>query len=1000
MTNGTYVYNVQVCSIENICASTTNRTITYMFSVAVDFVTPPTPVNNTNTTSPSLTIQLIPTYNGTVFKNATYNIYNTTGLYFSGTNTSANYTFQKSNMVSGNYTYNATLCTQEDICASTDTRYINYDVSINIDYVSPTRADNASTNAITFPINVTVEFGELSYVNITYKLYSSTYTLLESLTFTNDTYYIDFGNKAEGTYYYNVTTCAEDGMLNPYCVSTPTRTVHFDRTAPVISAGFEDNLVYVPNGNLTINYNITDATLDKCWYNYDGVNTSLTCGTGLDVTFEIESDEQQIIIYANDSVGVLTSYTLVFNISTIPPTINITSPLTTYGYLYDGQIIDFNYSIATDGELDTCWYEYNNISSFYRIIDNISIELRTNGVGASQSIIRYNLVNGTSYNSSLIETVSSSYVKLYYDKIPTTLINSIDLYLGGTLGGSVGYSQNFLIKYNDGSEYSNTTEYTSSGYPTPYKVTFTPPVNSINCSTNTTFNYISGVNNITLYANDSLGNLASETRSWELFFESFDLTYDPIDYEGSLSTFTADITLNGTERITQAIFNYGGVNYSTTILYSSGNYQVGASIPLPTVTNDTNYTFSFLVEIDGTFYSPREDIQIVLNIEFSNCSTGDELVNLFLVDERLQTAIVGDIQLNAQITNKYSDTVIDSINLLFENVSEGNICLSPSESYDNYYFYLEARYVATDYVPELYYIQKADLTDYPKNVTLYDLASSESTEFLIKYQDDNLISVSEAVIQLQRKYIDEDSYKVVEAPLTSATGTAVVHIDLNTNKYRAVVVKDGVVLDVFDNLVFKCDNELSGQCYQDLLGEINPQNSVSVEIIEDFTYVVSSVNNTLTTTFSIPSGSPSSVNIVMKQKDVYGEEFLCNETVTSSGGSIDCSYSETLGDSYITLEVLKDGDLIGSKSYMIEDTADLGFLGNNYFIVAIFILSLVGMAFSSPEFMIINSVIVLLFAGAIWLVNGLNFVVGIGSLVWLVIGSGILIYKISQQEDR
>jgi len=58
------------------------------------------------------------------------------------------------------------------------------------------------------------------------------------------------------------------------------------------------------------------------------------------------------------------------------------------------------------------------------------------------------------------------------------------------------------------------------------------------------------------------------------------------------------------------------------------------------------------------------------------------------------------------------------------------------------------------------------------------------------------------------------------------------------------------------------------------------------------------------------------------------------------------------------------------------------------------------MAFSSPEWIIINSIITLLLAGALWLLNGMNFVVGLGSIMWLVIAAGILIMKLAKQEDR
>jgi len=39
-------------------------------------------------------------------------------------------------------------------------------------------------------------------------------------------------------------------------------------------------------------------------------------------------------------------------------------------------------------------------------------------------------------------------------------------------------------------------------------------------------------------------------------------------------------------------------------------------------------------------------------------------------------------------------------------------------------------------------------------------------------------------------------------------------------------------------------------------------------------------------------------------------------------------------------------------------------------------------------------------AGALYLLNGLDFVMGFGALMWLVIAAAILIFKLSKQEDR
>ena len=58
------------------------------------------------------------------------------------------------------------------------------------------------------------------------------------------------------------------------------------------------------------------------------------------------------------------------------------------------------------------------------------------------------------------------------------------------------------------------------------------------------------------------------------------------------------------------------------------------------------------------------------------------------------------------------------------------------------------------------------------------------------------------------------------------------------------------------------------------------------------------------------------------------------------------------------------------------------------------------MAFISPEWMIINSIITLIIAGSLWLINGMNITAGLGILAWIFIAAAILLKEIAQQEDR
>lgn len=482
--------------------------------------------------------------------------------------------------------------------------------------------------------------------------------------------------------------------------------------------------------------------------------------------------------------------------------------------------------------------------------------------------------------------------------------------------------------------------------------------------------------------------------------------YSTEQISGTQTNFTLNIDLFPGYDITNAKFVYGGTELSPSILavgdsrtISRNNYEV------PSVIVDTNYTFYWsLTFSDSTVVNTSELTQLVTVAMFDNCSVyTNKIFNISLYDERTKLPILGDIEMVYSLLNYPDYESISDYTFSVTNVSSSEICSLTNISASNLAYSAEIRYVADDYAPELYNIQRSDIQEYVEDISLYDLSLNESTEFKVTYQDDSFNFVEGAILQLKRKYISEDIYEVVEAPLTSRDGIAVIHIDLDTRIYSAVITKNGEVLDTFDNIVFKCTNELSGDCEQKLLGAVNPQNSITIETINDFSYTIPTINDTddvITATFSIPSNSVSLVNIIMKQRDQFGNETICNKTVTSSAGSIFCQFDRTIGDSYIDFKIYKDGILMAYQTYKIKESNSVDFLGNNYLIVVIMILSLVGMAITSPEWMVLISIIGLFLAGSLWLINGTSFVVGLGILMWLMLAAAIIIFKLSKQEDR
>lgn len=134
----------------------------------------------------------------------------------------------------------------------------------------------------------------LGYVTSTANGYQPTnLTMIDTLT----------GYTAGQTYKWNYRACASDGSCS---FATSNRTFYIDSSGPSISINYPTTVVaYGGVGlNMQLNFTATDTNLDKCWYSYNSVNTTVSCSTGVAVlsNFSLTSSKT-VIVYANDTIG-------------------------------------------------------------------------------------------------------------------------------------------------------------------------------------------------------------------------------------------------------------------------------------------------------------------------------------------------------------------------------------------------------------------------------------------------------------------------------------------------------------------------------------------------------------------------------------------------------------------------------------------------------------------------------------------------------------------------
>ena len=750
-----------------------------------------------------------------------------------------------------------------------------------------------------------------------------------------------------------------------------------------ITSPEEGYLVTEFNESIDLNWTIeTDGTSDKCWYNIGSGNVFVTCGDNTTVfNYPVSNPDSLTINFSsNDTLGNMASDNVIINKSTVDPIVNITSPEEGFIVTEFNESIDLNWTIETDGTLDTCWYNIGSGNVFVTCGDNTTVFNYPVSNPDSLSIAFFS-------NDTLGNMGSDNVTIFKTDAGPTIDITSPVPFYSILLVGQ-NMSLNFTV--------TNVTTLEECWY----------EYNNINTTVacnigSTIFIYADGEKTLTVYSNNSLGNINSSTVEWDGLFTDLQLSYTDPAFERTDGDFVLTAVVSGEDTITESRFEYNGTNYSTSIVFSGGNYLISPNIVLPEVTNSTNFSFNFYATLSSVEYDLFSGEQQVDPIDIVECTNISELlINISLYDEETTLGIVGDLELNLQIYTKDSVETVTTFNGTFNNTHYKEICLSPKLSYDLLYQDMEIRYLKDGYATEFYNIQRADLTDYPVNLSLYDLNQNDSTEFSVTYKNDDFIFTEGAIVQLQRKYVGEDIYRIVEAPMTGSGGKTTLHIDLNNVKYRASVVKDGELLDFFDNIVFSCDNELSGDCTYSLDGTVDPGNDIPIETITDFSYSISidEDNQTITVLFAVPSGTPSSINVLLEQIDMFGNTTSCNNTIITSSGSVTCVYTDTLEKSIIELSISKNSIPLVLKSYVNDPELDMD--GMNFFIAFLFMISLVGMAISSPEWMILISVMTLIISGTLLLLDGMNLVMGLGAIAWVVVAAAIILMKMSKQEDR
>jgi len=181
--------------------------------------------------------------------------------------------------------------------------------------------------------------------------------------------------------------------------------------------------------------------------------------------------------------------------------------------------------------------------------------------------------------------------------------------------------------------------------------------NTFSCTTGVLsteyFNYSLNENNLTVWANDTFGNLNSSSIEWDYHIFEQNRTYNNETIETKEENFK--ITLITNEDI-DVYFYYDGEQYSTIENIISGNIkEYSTNLTIPAVTSDSNKSFYWWVN-SGLNISTTESSILVKDLLF-NFDETYPLLNITIYDET-----TGEI-VNETTLELFSDYYVDNGNI-------------------------------------------------------------------------------------------------------------------------------------------------------------------------------------------------------------------------------------------------------------------------------------------------------------------------------------------------
>lgn len=443
-------------------------------------------------------------------------------------------------------------------------------------------------------------------------------------------------------------------------------------------------------------------------------------------------------------------------------------------------------------------------------------------------------------------------------------------------------------------------------------------------------------------ATTTVCSFAQSNRTFNYGYEIISSTFNLEAFETERELFEFNITTIPEVLSVSAILNYNGTANTAIVDCDGVNCSLSASIDIPIIRGASpefkNFSFetTFFTATTSFTANLSSGTQNVSQIFFTECNAtiSTRAINFTALDEQTNNRIIPfysagtfDFWLgNGNIRKQFSYSNLSATEL--------GLCISPP---DRTFFIddtIEYNDVinSTIYTTRNYFFQNSTINNVTLNVPLFLLLTSESTSFILKVQDNNLLPIRNVLITSQRFNVGTGNFSIVQIAKTDDRGQSIGFFQTETVDYRFLITDQGRLL--LQTLPQKIVGETAPFTLTFTIGEGVGK---PWELFEDLpnlevSLIYNRSSGNVVFTYIDTSGEFTLARLLVENQSLssFGSEIICDINSFQSSGILTCNVGNVT-ESYIASGFITRGNnvfLVRLINFAVElFTAVIGLLG-------------------------------------------------------------------------